>query len=385
MCLLKTYQGDNTTQLYLQSLLDLIAEGQEVAPRGKRIKEIRPVIFQFNPRNRVTFLKGRKINPFFQLAEAIWILNGKSDVGWLTNYNKNMGQFSDDGINFNAPYGERLRFWNKNNYRNFVFNPTDQLLGVYKRLKEDKDTRQAVASIYNPLFDGYGYDGKDVPCNLLLTFKIRNEKLDLAVFNRSNDIHWGTFGANLCQFSTILETMSSWLDVEMGSYYQITDSLHVYLDDYGSKETDKIFNAYGLTAESKQIPHVLQFEFEDEPRIESSLDDFENLFEGYFDNIDFCLSDPQFYEDIRRSESLLNALLNCPDEYFKNTFLAMFVYMAHKYKNTDLVIQGLGAMKDSQWKLSCLYFLYKTYKDLDSYKDLYKHYNEDMKIYIEVE
>ncbi|MCR8997982.1 hypothetical protein Q6A64_08305, partial [Helicobacter pylori] len=100
------FSGSKPTQLYMDILSTVIKEGDVLAPRGKRIKEIRPVMIEFkNPIRRTTFLKGRNINPFFQVAESLWILAGRSDVGFLLDYNKNMGQFSDDGVFFNAPYG----------------------------------------------------------------------------------------------------------------------------------------------------------------------------------------------------------------------------------------------------------------------------------------
>src|SRR5690606_5131107 len=156
-----------------------------------------------NPRNQVTFLRGRKINPFFQRAECLWILAGRSDVEWLLHYNKNMKMFSDNGIHFNAPYGERLRYWGKNDASNYIYNPIDQLCCVYGTLNVGTDTGQAVASIWDPLIDGFHYKGFERPCHMLLTFKLRINKVDLAVYNRSNDLVWGLQGANLGQFTTI--------------------------------------------------------------------------------------------------------------------------------------------------------------------------------------
>lgn len=381
----KLYSGDNPSQLYLQALDELVREGDIVSPRGKAVKELRPVTIEFlNPINRVTFVKGRKVNPFFQMAESLWILKGRADVDWLTKYNRNMAQFSDDGEFFNAPYGERLRFWNLNTYKDFVFNPIDQLVDVYEKLKKDLYTRQAVAVIYNPMFDNHSYGGKDTPCNLILTFKVRKEKLDLTVFNRSNDLHWGTFGANLCQFATIQEVVASWLGLKVGKYCQITDSLHIYLDDYGAKETDKILKAYNLQPElGFSLPVVKHFTFENEPRITSNYEQFEGILNGYFDELDDIVHNDEVYEDFGKAEALLEGLRSCPDPYLRNSFIAMFTYRAHRLEKKGLVLTGLDNMEDSQWKLSCLYFLYNSYKDDQGFRDLYSNYTDDMKSYIE--
>src|SRR5690606_10759571 len=225
--MVQVFSGDNPTQLYLDATIEVIKDGKELAPRGKKVKELHPAVVQFtNPLNRVTFLKGRKINPFFQLAEGIWILLGRADVDFLTRYNRNMANFSDNGVFFNAPYGERLRFWGKNDASGFIHNPIDQLYDAYKKLKADPDSRQAFAMIGDPRFDNSDYTlsgGKDVACNREIFFKIRDGKLDITVTNRSNDVHWGLWGANLNQFTTIQEMMASWLGVEVGVYTQMTD------------------------------------------------------------------------------------------------------------------------------------------------------------------
>lgn len=385
----KIFSNTNPSQIYMDSLIELLFEGEECSPRGKKIKEIRPVIIEYkNPLNRVTFLKGRVINPFFQLAEALWIATGRSDVQWLTQYNKNMSQFSDDGVYFNAPYGERLRFWNKSDANHFIFNPIDQLKDVYAKIKEDKDTRQAVAVIYNPLFDNALIETKDRPCNMIITFKVRNNKLDINVFNRSNDIHWGTFGANLCQFSTLQEIMANWLGVEVGTYYQTTDSFHVYLDDYGAKETEKIFKAYDLNApvDIHEIPTIDQFTFDTEPRMSSDMKSFDNITSYYFKTIDQIIYNPSVYEEIDNNQAfkmILSALQQCPDDYWRMTFTAMAAYRAHKCQENKALYTLLDLMVDSSWKVSCLRFLSKKHKDDPQFRLLYNHLGDDIKNYIE--
>lgn len=380
--------GENTSQVYMDGLINLIQRGDKCAPRGKEILELRPVILEYqNPKNRVTFLKGRLINPFFQLAEAFWIISGRSDVEWLTEYNKNMANFSDDGKFFNAPYGERLRQWNKSDANGFVFNPIDQLLDVYKKIKADPDTRQAVAVIYNPLFDNFNNETIDRPCNLILTFKLRNGKLDLTVFNRSNDLHWGTFGANLCQFATIQEMVAGWLGVEVGVYYQRTDSLHIYMDDYGAKETDKVLGAYGMDVEDAvecvEIPQVEHFVFEDEPRMSSSFEQTSNIIAFYHSVLDALVREKITYESEPVFDHTLDMIGKCEDEYWKNTFYAMVAYQAHKRGNVAFLIKALGCMKDSGWKVSCLRFLSKKYAEETAFRNLYKHLPQNVCDYID--
>nr|P31654.1 RecName: Full=Deoxyuridylate hydroxymethyltransferase; Short=Deoxyuridylate hydroxymethylase; AltName: Full=Gp29; AltName: Full=dUMP hydroxymethylase; Short=dUMP-HMase [Bacillus phage SPO1]CAA43136.1 29 [Bacillus phage SPO1] len=369
-----TFSGSKPTQLYMDILSTVIKEGDVLAPRGKRIKEIRPVMIEFkNPIRRTTFLKGRNINPFFQVAESLWILAGRSDVGFLLDYNKNMGQFSDDGVFFNAPYGERLRFWNRSDANNFIYNPLDQLRDVYEKIKADPDTRQAVAVIYNPLFDNINNDTKDRPCNLLLSFKLRNGKLDLSVYNRSNDLHWGTFGANLCQFSTILEAMATWLGVEVGSYYQITDSLHVYLDDYGAKITEDIQKVYGVNLETDEAPVVEDFEelLDPNPRMSYTMNELNQFLNEYFGIVDSLMRDDETYmHDGDCAQMLLNQIRHEPDEYIKVTLLLMVAKQALNRGMKDTVATAMNWIPLCEIKVSALRFLYKSYPEYINQYDL---------------
>lgn len=381
------YRHWNPTHITLQALMDLINHGETVKPRGKEVKEIRPAIFAFtDPRNQVTFLRGRKINPFFQRAECLWILAGRADVEWLTYYNKNMKSFSDDGVYFNAPYGERLRYWNKNDASNFIFNPIDQLQSVFQTLKADPDSRQAVASIWNPLFDGFHYKGLDRPCNMLLTFKIRNKKLDVTVYNRSNDHCWGLVGANIAQFTTILLTMAAWLGVEPGTYYHISDSLHIYTDSYGYKEVEKIINAYGGIENFKEEREELDtthFTFSDEPVPQMSFEEFEAFLNQYLNGVHQAIHSDDMIKTPEAFKDLLDVIATLKDDYFRDTLYIMTAYRAHRLGIPEHVFEAMRRVNDSQWKISCLYFLHGKYKDNEEFKGLYKHYPAEVVQYIE--
>ncbi len=380
------------SDMYFSALQSLLKDGEECAPRGKKIKELRPVILEFvDPLKRLTFLKGRVINPFFQMAESLWIVDGRSDVKWLTDYNSNMGQFSDDGRHFNAPYGERLRSWNKSNANNTPnglayqngqhIEPLDQLLDVYRKIKADPDTRQAVAVIYNPLYDNADHETKDRPCNMILTFKLRNGMLDLNVFNRSNDIHWGVFGANMCQFSTILEMMAAWLGVKVGTYYQTTDSLHVYTEDYGATETDKILKANLGTG----CPMDYYFGGS-EPRMSFSFDEmqmFRNQLHVVIDaSIQNCANGDDKLSDAGWNLAAYQ-VANVKDDYWRMVLQSMMAYTAHKAGKYYLMIDALRSMPMCSWKVSCLRFLSKRYMDKRDFEDLYGSLNKDVRDYIE--
>ena len=52
----------------------------------------------------------------------------------------------------------------------------------------------------------------------------------MTVCNRSNDIVFGAYGANVVHMSYLHEYMASMINVQMGVYNQISDSFHAYKD-----------------------------------------------------------------------------------------------------------------------------------------------------------
>lgn len=365
-----TFSGDNPTTLYKEMLDKLYKEGDELSPRGKLIKELRPVSIEYtNPYNRTTFLATRRINPFFQLAESFQIISGINDAKWLSMFNANMINFSDDGKTYNAFYGERLRHWGNNSPKGVLSEKAlDQLYDVYKRILEDKDTRQAMAAIGNPTFDNHEYlnveKGKDIACNLYITFKVRNNKLHMVVFNRSNDLHWGAMGANIVQFSTIQETMCSWLrnsgkeefnNLELGSYHQIADSLHIYMDSYGADISEKVLNYY------KNNPYVEpNFETVLEPHINSSYEKFTKSLDHYWGSLDWYITKNNItLADISNFMNRIDLYKKQGemDNYLAFTFKSMMCYRLikqHKYNEAFMV---LNLIDDCQFKVLMLYFL----------------------------
>ena len=172
-----------------------------------------------NPEERVLFDPVRDCNPFFHFMEALWILAGRKDVGFISKFNSTISQFSDDGETFHGAYGDRMR----------VSVGGDQLIKVIHMLNKDKNTRRAVVQIWDADRD-LSHPSKDIPCNDLLMFKVRGSRLDMTVCNRSNDLIWGAYGANVVHFSMVHEYVARMIGFHVGTYNQVSDSMHVYTE-----------------------------------------------------------------------------------------------------------------------------------------------------------
>lgn len=209
--------------------LSLVKEqGVPVVSRGMETLEVPgPVMTVYErPWENVLMCPTRDANPFFHFFEAMWILSGSDTVHLPKFFLNRITDYSDDGHRFHGAYGHRLRNWIPTSPTRGVI---DQLRVIVELLRSKPDTRQAVASIWSPERD-LGAATKDIPCNDMLMFKVRDDELNLTVCNRSNDVIWGAYGANAVQFSIIQSWVAAAVGVGVGRYTQMSDSYHVYTD-----------------------------------------------------------------------------------------------------------------------------------------------------------
>jgi thymidylate synthase len=100
-----------------------------------------------------------------------------------------------------------------------------QLPRAVERLKLDPDSRQAVVSIWDPLYDMQ--DTRDLPCTLNFNFRIRNDKLNMSTTMRSNDV-WLGAAYDVFMFTQLQCTVANALGVEVGTYTHHAYSFHIY-------------------------------------------------------------------------------------------------------------------------------------------------------------
>lgn len=193
---------------------------EEQTRNGKVWSFEAPVCITYKlPLLKVLFNDARDCNPFFHLYEAMWMLQGSNSLSQLLPFNKRMADFSDDGVKLHGAYGYR---W-KN-----MFN-VDQVAMVINELRSNPSTRRAVISMWSPYDDLPRISqGKDVPCNTQVFFRVVNQSLNMTVTNRSNDLIWGCLGANYVHFSFLLEYVAACSQLPVGFYHQFSNNLHVY-------------------------------------------------------------------------------------------------------------------------------------------------------------
>ena len=218
---MKTVHARNVNEAYAIGMNMLSSSGiREETRYGGALVMSDPVTTTYvKPNERVLFNSKRDCNPFFHLMEALWMMQGRNDVAWIEEFSSTIGQFSDNGINFNAAYGHRWR-------QHFDL---DQIPLIIKELTDNPNSRRAVMGMWDPRVD-LNEEGKDFPCNLAISFRVQKGNLDMTVFNRSNDIIWGAYGANAVHMSVLQEYIATCMGLGVGKYHQVSNNYHAYIN-----------------------------------------------------------------------------------------------------------------------------------------------------------
>jgi len=226
--MIHSYSG-NSAVIYRQQLGDLVHAPEVVLGDGRRTNELLNVIIDIEfPRGRMSTVPGRTFNPWLALSESLWILAGRDDIECLLPYNRCIREFSDDGKTLHGAYGKRIH---------------DQIEPLLDRLRADPTDRRAVLSIWRS--SDLWKITKDPPCNDMVMFKLREDKLQMAVFCRSNDLHWGLHAVNIFTFGILQEYLAARLGAGLGRQLHFSQSLHIYLDGPGAAITGRMLVASG--------------------------------------------------------------------------------------------------------------------------------------------
>lgn len=148
------------------------------------------------------------------LLEGLQLVAGKTYDDLMVKVAPNTDQFREDDGKFHGGYGRRIG---------------EQMSDTVERLKEDHDTRQAVVTIWDPALDCVN-GKKDYPCTIMFNWRIREDKLLMSTFMRSQDCHWGV-PYDFPMFTFLQATMASYLGVGLGTYTHHAASFHIYTKD----------------------------------------------------------------------------------------------------------------------------------------------------------
>lgn len=149
-------------------------------------------------------------------AEWQWYLSGDRNIKKLGELYGKVPEIwkrmADKNGDVNSNYGWQ---WQRNK----------QLARVIDMLRNNNNTRQAAISIYDAKeMKSYEYD---TPCTYAVQFTIVDNKLNMCVTMRSNDLWYGFCNDQYC-FSMLQQLVARELDIPVGTYFHFAHNLHLY-------------------------------------------------------------------------------------------------------------------------------------------------------------
>lgn len=233
--MMRNFIGNAADTVWQHAAIELIYNPDYThCGRNGDTREILPCVLRIqDPRQRWILSRTPPYNPAFGLVEFVWIITGNNESNVLNFWNPILPRYSGSGQTYHGAYGYRLK-------KAFGF---DQLKRAYEVLSNAPETRQAILQIWNPEQDMPTQKGQpvaqDIPCNVMSLLKLRDGRLHWSQIMRSNDIMRG-LPYNIIQFTMLQEVMAGWLGCELGEYFHLSDSLHLYERDVDAFSVDVV-------------------------------------------------------------------------------------------------------------------------------------------------
>jgi len=151
----------------------------------------------------------------------------------LENYFANFfGEAEDFGVTYT--YGERLTAYPFRSGKRL-----NQIEYAVSYLKENKNTRRAIAFVWNVEKDSF--IGNEPPCITQISWLVKNNKLYQTAIIRSSDVY-GAWHINAFGLRRIQREIAEKVGLELGSLITISISAHVYENNW--KEAENILNKF---------------------------------------------------------------------------------------------------------------------------------------------
>tara|TARA_R100000329_G_scaffold145313_1_gene130724 strand:+ start:430 stop:1086 length:657 start_codon:yes stop_codon:yes gene_type:complete len=171
-----------------------------------------------NPTDNKIINRERAWKQDYAEAEWQWYLTGDPNINTLGDIYGKVPEIwkrmANNESKVNSNYGYQ---WERN----------AQLDMIVEMLKHNKDTRQACISIYDGKeISDYAFD---TPCTYAVQFTIINNRLEMCVTMRSNDLWYGFCNDQYC-FSMLQAMVAKKLNINNGVYYHFAHNMHLYND-----------------------------------------------------------------------------------------------------------------------------------------------------------
>jgi len=213
--------------IWVAMFVRTLSDGDNLSPRGSKIKEIRDLQFTIDSMYPFMNFKHRKLNiPYFK-KEMLWKLSGDPFNDSIKAHAKMWESVQNSDGSFNSNYGQ---YW---------FGEQQGLMKAFNELVLDADSRRAVIPMLNA--SHIGPHVKDTVCTECVGFHIRQNALHMSVHMRSSDQIFG-LGTDLPTFAFLQRLLHGMLltvypNLNLGRMTVTAMSSHIYERHYAMVDT----------------------------------------------------------------------------------------------------------------------------------------------------
>jgi len=246
-------EGNYLAEVYQDLLLNVYYRPQYITkPRNMEIKEYTNSVAIIKDPYSLTYENNIRSTPIKYLKDELKLyFSGRNDVKSFSEASKFWEKLvNPDNLTINSAYGY-LIFVKQNIHK------LTQFEWAKKCLLEDKDSRQAILHLNDST---HQYEGvKDFVCTVIYQFFIRNNKLNMTAYMRSQDLILGfpfdiAWELLLMQCMRI-ELLKKYSDLTLGELTHITGSIHIYENNFDL--VDKMLRT-DFNRPEEEVPPVVE-------------------------------------------------------------------------------------------------------------------------------
>jgi thymidylate synthase len=226
---MKIYKENYVYKAYKKILYDLVQNPEYItSPRGMEVKENTNTIIEVKyPLVNLYKSEARSSPKKYIAAELLWYFSGDPNPEFIQQYASLWEKIQNKDGTVNSNYGHLI-------FRDYNEHHMNQYQWVVESLKRDKNSRQSFMHFNR---DRHQYfKNKDQVCTMYAIFQIRENKLNMTIHMRSNDVIFG-FMTDWAFFSILhyyiyLHVKEYHPEITLGSYTHISNSMHLYERHY---------------------------------------------------------------------------------------------------------------------------------------------------------
>jgi hypothetical protein len=163
---------------------------------------------------------------------------------------------------------------------------------------------------------------------------------------------WGAYGANAVHMSVLQEYIAAALELEMGPYYQVSDSFHIYLN----KEWDKVKHIDGVDFYDRQYWNAMGYP---EPHYPLVTKGQAHLFLKECENL-IATVPPRRVSGNPETVDIWPTIWGhgYQNTFFPDVMIPMIkAYLCHKERKYENCYSHLADIKAEDWQFACLQWI----------------------------